>query len=91
MDSLQTVSELFMYISSISLRVNKPYQTFISLRQSILCGYDNVTFFVGGGGGGMPDMPHSLGCEATDWLRGIWSSFGSVVQTFKGVGASTVQ
>ena len=19
-------------------------------------------------------MPHSLGCEATDWLRGIWSS-----------------
>ena len=20
-------------------------------------------------------MPHSFGCEATDWLRGIWSSF----------------
>ena len=23
---------------------------------------------------GMPDMPHSFDCEATDWLRGIWSS-----------------
>ena len=22
----------------------------------------------------MPDMPHSFGCEATDWLRGSWSS-----------------
>ena len=22
----------------------------------------------------MPDMPHSFDCEATDWLRGIWSS-----------------
>ena len=22
---------------------------------------------------GVPDMPHSFGCEATDWLRGIWS------------------
>ena len=31
---------------------------------------------VGGGmgGGGMPDLPHSFGCKATDWLRGI-SSF----------------
>ena len=25
--------------------VNEPYQKLISLRQSILCGYDNVTFF----------------------------------------------
>ena len=23
-------------------------------------------------GGGVPDMPHSFGCEATDWFRGIW-------------------
>ena len=41
-----------MYISSVSLPVNEPYQTLVSLRQSILCGYDNVTFFVRGGGGG---------------------------------------
>ena len=52
MDCLQTVSELYMYISSVSLPVNEPYQTLVSLRQSILCGYDNVTFFVRGGGGG---------------------------------------
>ena len=25
-------------------------------------------------GGGLPGIPHSFGCEATDWLRGIWSS-----------------
>ena len=62
-------------------------------------------FFFLGGGGGVPDMPHSFGCEATDWLEGIWSSckrfrtwsqcchFGwsSVVQILKGVGAGTVQ
>ena len=49
-------------------------------------------------------MPHSFGCEATDWLRGIRSSCkkfalgvsvvildgASVVQVFKGVGASNV-
>ena len=57
-----------MYISSVSLPLNEPYQTLVSLSQSILCGYDNVTFFVGG----VPGMPHSFGCEATDWLRGIW-------------------
>ena len=39
-----------MYISSVSLPVNEPYQISVSLRQSILCGYDNVTFFWGGGG-----------------------------------------
>ena len=72
MDCLKTVSELYMYISSVSLPVNEPYQTLVSLRQPILCGYDNVSF--GGGGLGMPDMPHSIGCEATDWLRGIWFS-----------------
>ena len=37
-----------MYISSVSLPLNEPYQTLVNLRQSILCGYDNVTFFVGG-------------------------------------------
>ena len=73
MDCLQTVSELHMYIC-VALTINEPYQTLVSLRQSILCGYDNVAFFSGGGGGGGSDMPHSFGCEATDWLQGIWSS-----------------
>ena len=49
-----------MYISSVSLPISVPYQTLVSLRQSILCGYDNVTFvcffcfllfFFGGGWG----------------------------------------
>ena len=55
----------------------------------------------------MPDMPQRFGCEATGWLRDIWSSppvkdytlavsvvildGASVVQIPKGVGASTVQ
>ena len=37
-----------MYISRVSLPLNETYQTLVSLRQSILCGYDNVTFSVGG-------------------------------------------
>ena len=65
MDCLQTVSELYMHILSVSLPVNKPYQTLVSLRQSLLCGYDNVTFFLCVWGG-VPGMPHSFGCEATD-------------------------
>ena len=50
-------------------------------------------------------MPHSLGCEATDWLRGFGPPVkdfalgvsvvildgASIVQILKGVGASTVQ
>ena len=68
MDCLQTVSELYMYIC-VSLPVNEPYQTLVSLRQYVLCGYYSVTFFRGG----MPDMPHNFGCEATDWLQGICS------------------
>ena len=36
-----------MYIC-VSLPVNEPYQTLVSLRQSVLCGYDNLTFFWGG-------------------------------------------
>ena len=57
------------------------------------------------GGGGLPDMLHSFGCEATDWLRGIWPPVkdfalgvsvvildeASVIQILKGVGASTIQ
>ena len=38
-----------MYIC-VSLPINEPYQTLVSLHQSVLCGYDNVTFFLGGGG-----------------------------------------
>ena len=64
MDCLQTVSELYMYIC-VSLPVNESYQTLVSLLQSVLCGYDNVTFFFWGGGA-VPDMPHSFCCEATD-------------------------
>ena len=30
--------------------INEPYQTLVSLRQSILCGYNNVRFSGGGGG-----------------------------------------
>ena len=53
----------------------------------------------------MPGIPHSFGCKATDWLRGISSSFkkitlgvsvvildgASIVQMLNGVGVSTVQ
>ena len=43
---------MYMYFC-VSLPANEPYQTLVSLRQSVLCRYDNVTFFFGGGGGGM--------------------------------------
>ena len=56
-------------------------------------------------GVGLPDIPNSFGLRATDWLRGIWTSFKkfalgvsvvsldgvTVVHILKGVGASTVQ
>ena len=62
-------------------------------------------FSWGGSGGGMPGMPHSIGCKTNDWLQGISSSFkkitlgvsvvilggASIVQMLKGVGVSTVQ
>ena len=35
-----------MYISSVLLPISEPYQTLVSLRQSILCGYNNVQFFL---------------------------------------------
>ena len=38
-----------MYIC-VSLPVNEPYKTLVSLHQYVLCGYDKVTFFLGGGG-----------------------------------------
>ena len=90
-----------MYISSVSLSVNEPYQTLVSLHQSILFGYDTVTFFCGG----MPDMPHSLvmklltGFEAfcppvKDFPLGfsvVILNGASVVQILKAVGSSTVQ
>ena len=92
-----------MYISSVSLPVNKPYQTLVSLRQSILCGYDNVTFFLWVG-----DclvclivlvMKLLTGFEAfgppvKDFALGVSVVIldgASVVQILKGVGTSTVQ
>ena len=41
--------------------------------------------------GGMPGMPHSFGCEATDWLSVVILDGASIVQILKGVGVSTVQ
>ena len=92
-----------MYISCVSLPISEPYQTLASLCQSILCGYDNVTFFVGGGG-----CLICLKVLVVKLLTGF-EAFGppvkdfalavsvvildgaSVVQILKGVGASTVQ
>ena len=90
-----------MSISSVSFPIREEYQTLVSLCQSIYVGMITLLFFGGGGA----DMPHSFGFEATDWLRGIWSSCkdfalavsvvisdgASAVQILKGVGASTVQ
>ena len=90
-----------MYISSVSLPLNEPYQTLVSLRQSILCWYDNVTFFVGGcliclivlvvklltgfEAFGPPVKDFALAVSVVI-LNGT-----SVVQILKVVGASTVQ
>ena len=67
MDSFQTASELYMYIISVSLLLNEPYQTLVSL---FYWGTITLHFLWRG----MPDMPHSFGSEATDSFRGIWSS-----------------
>ena len=42
--------------------------------QVLICFFFAVFFWGGGGDGGMPDMSHSFGCKATNWLRGISSS-----------------
>ena len=90
-----------MYISSVSLPVNEPYKTLVSLRQSILCGYDNVIFF---GGGGLVCLIvlvvklltgfEAFGPPVKDFSLGVSVVIvdgASVVQILKGVGASTVQ
>ena len=90
-----------MYIINGSLPLNEPYQTLVSLRQSILCEYDNVTFLWRR----MPDMPHSFDCEATDCFEAFGPPVNdfalgvsvvildgaTIVQILKGVGVSTVQ
>ena len=103
MDCLQTVSELYMYTISVSLPINKPYQTLVSLRQSILCGYDNVTFFVEGGGCLLCLIVlavklltgfKAFGCTVNDFALGVSVVIldeASVFQILKSVGVSTVQ
>ena len=93
-----------MYISSVSRPISKPYQTLVSLHQSILCGFDNVTFFFGGGGGGLICLIVLVvkllaGFEAfcppvKDFALAVSVVIldgAFVVQILKGVGASTVQ
>ena len=101
MDCLQTVNELYMFISSVSLPVNEPYQTLVSLPQSILCGYDNITFFVGGCliclivlavkllTGSEAFCPSVKDC--TLGVSVVILDGASVVQILKGVGTSTIQ
>ena len=63
---LQIVCELYnIYISSVSLPLNEPYQTLVSLRVGMI-----TLHFLWG------DAWYAsyFGCEATDWLRSIWSS-----------------
>ena len=99
MNRLQTVSELYMYIC-VSFPVNEPYQTLVSLRESVLCGYD-VTFFWAG-----CLICHlvlvvklltdfeTFGPPVKDFTLGVSVVIldgASVVQILKGVGASTIQ
>ena len=91
-----------MYISSVSRPISKPYQTLVSLHQSILCGFDNVTFFLGEGGliclivlvvkllAGF----EAFGPPVKDFALAVSVVIldgAFVVQILKGVGASTVQ
>ena len=89
-----------MYISSVSLPVNEPYQTLVSLRQSTLCRYVNVTFF----GGCLVCLIvlvvkiltgfEAFGRPVKDFSHGVSVVIldgASVVQILKGVGASIVQ
>ena len=103
MDCLKTVSELYMYISSFSLPLNKRYQTLVSLRQPILCRYDNVTFFVWGMGCLICLIVLVLklltgfkgfGPPVNDFALGVSVVIldgASVVQILKGEGVSIVQ
>ena len=90
-----------MFISSVSLPVNEPYQTLVSLRQSILCGYDNVAFFWGGCLICLIVLVVKLltgfevfGPPVKDFALGVSVlilDVASVVQILKAVGASTFQ
>ena len=103
MDCLKTVSELYMYISSVVLPINEPYKTLVSLRQSILCGYDNVTFLWGWVGCLVCLIVLvvklltgfvAFGPPVKDFALGVNVVIldgASVVQILKGVVASTVQ
>ena len=89
-----------MYISSVSLPINEQYQTLVSLRQSILCGYDNVIFLWGCliclivlVVKLLTDF-EAFGPPVKDFLFAVSVLIldgASVVQILKGVGASTVQ
>ena len=106
MDCLKTVSELYMYISSVSLPVNEPHQTLVSLHQSILLYVGMITLFFFWGGGGclvclivlvvkvLMTGFEAFGPPVNDLALGLSVVIldrASVVQIFKGVGASTVQ
>ena len=89
-----------MYISSVSLPISETCQTLVSLRQSILCGYDNVTFLLGCliclidlvvkllSGFEAIGPPIKVFALA---VSGVILDEASIVQILKGVGASTVQ
>ena len=89
-----------MYISSVSLPISEPYQALVSLRQSILCGYDNDTFVFGGGCliclkvlvVKLLTGSEAFGPPVKDFAVSVVILDGaSVVQILKSVGASTVQ
>ena len=73
----------------------------VSLRQSILCGYDNVTFFWGGGGGCLICLIvlvvklltgfEKVGPPVKDWNQCCHFGWSLRCSDIKGVGASTVQ
>ena len=85
----------------MSLPINEPYKTLVSLHQYVLCGYDNVTFL----GGGcliclivlvvklLTDF-ETFGPPVKDIALGISVVIldgASLVQILKGVEASTIQ
>ena len=91
-----------MHISSVSLPIKEPYQTLVSLRQFVLCGYDNVTFYLGGGDLICPILLavkpltcfEAFGPPVKEIALGVSVVIldrASVVQILKGVGASTIQ